>query len=80
MRAIKEVEGDEEKVQVEKLARNLRALELEEREIEVKKEQSRREASVLKILRIRTPPPEGVLMRLLNAYFCRLFVNKRLNQ
>ena len=32
------------------------------------------------ILRVRAPHSAGVLMRLLNAYLCRRFVNKRLSQ
>ena len=37
-----------------------------------------REPSGFKNLRVRAPHSEGVLMRLLNAYLCRRFVNKRL--
>ena len=52
----------------------------EERGNESWSEQSGEGSLGFEILRIRAPHSEGVLMRLLNAYFCRRFVNKRLSQ
>ena len=55
-------------------------LELKREEIKLEMSHPEREASVLKNLRVRAPHSEGVLMRLLNAYLCRCFINKRLSQ
>ena len=46
----------------------------------VKVSHPEREPSGFEILKVRAPHSEGVLMRLLNAYLCRHFVNKRLSQ
>ena len=57
-----------------------KALKKKKEEIRLKVSYPEREPSGFKILRVRAPHSAGVLMRLLNAYLRRRFVNKRLSQ
>ena len=65
---------------MEKISKNSQSLRDEERGNEVESEPSGEGTLDFKILRVRAPHSAGVLMRLLNAYLCRHFVNKRLSQ
>ena len=67
------IEEGVEQVKREKILGRSFGAPSEERGIEVKNEQSGREASILKILRVKTPPPAGVLMEAMKRHLLQVF-------
>ena len=74
------IEEEVEQVERVKNLKKFQSSKPKREEMRVRVSHSEREPSGFKILRVRTPHSAGVLIRILNAYFCRRFVNKRLSQ